>query len=432
MVEKLIISLTVDEGKVIRVSGPASIEVLSGEVLVAGAVFQPSSKLVISRYRSYGVKALKRSELKVVLGDGGSLDEPQQGEEVIDSWIKLCEELINLRTDLRIIIIGPPEAGKTSLTAFIANQLLQRGREVYIVDADIGQEDIAIPCTIGVAKPKDKFIWLRELQPLMMKFVGCNSPQYCLAQFITAFQEVINDVCRPGVDLIVNTDGWVTGYNALELKQLMIRMLRPTHVLILDEELFNYFRNSFKGYGFEVLLIPRPKFIKERSREDRRYLRHHSYLKLFSNVRRVELDINKLVLINSLVLTGKELSVDELSNYVKIPDNLRSGVIYASVLANTVNIVLRKGLRLSNEEVVCGEGLELNIVNEGDEKGLLVGVLDRNLRIASVGIVERVDYLNKRIYVLTPWGDEILGLIIGRIKLNEKYEEVGRVVKCIL
>ncbi|MEM1710767.1 MAG: Clp1/GlmU family protein, partial [Sulfolobales archaeon] len=196
------INLIVDEGRILRICGPASIEVLNGEVMIAGASFTTGSKLVINKYRSYGIKAVRRSELKVALGSGGSLDEPQVGEEVIDSWLNICAEVVRDRRRVRVIIIGPPEAGKTSLTAFIANRLISEGREVYIVDADIGQADIAVPCTIGVAKPRDKFLWLRELQPVIMKYVGCNSPQFCAHQFIAAFQEVVYELLNRDVDLI--------------------------------------------------------------------------------------------------------------------------------------------------------------------------------------------------------------------------------------
>ncbi|MEM2347113.1 MAG: Clp1/GlmU family protein [Sulfolobales archaeon] len=364
------INLIVDEGRILRICGPASIEVLNGEVMIAGASFTTGSKLVINKYRSYGIKAVRRSELKVALGSGGSLDEPQVGEEVIDSWLNICAEVVRDRRRVRVIIIGPPEAGKTSLTAFIANRLISEGREVYIVDADIGQADIAVPCTIGVAKPRDKFLWLRELQPVIMKYVGCNSPQFCAHQFIAAFQEVVYELLNRDVDLIVNTDGWVSGYSALELKELMIRMLRPTHVIVLDDMLYTYFKNSLKSYPSEVLVAPKPKVVRERDREDRRYLRHHSYMKLFSNVRRVRLSIDSLTLIGFCILSGKPLNTDELRDYLENYNALREGIAYCSLLHNVLNVVFKKGFKVSPSQVICKKDLELNIVYEGDEKGL--------------------------------------------------------------
>lgn len=427
----LIITLSLDEGKVVRVSGPASIEVLSGEVLISGAVFPSSSKLVINRFRSYGVKAVKRSELKVVLGDGGSIEEPKEGDEVIDVWLNLCNELLNYGKPLRVIILGPVESGKTSLAAFIANQLLSKGREVYIVDADVGQEDIAIPCTIGVARPTSKFIWLRELQPIKVKFVGCTSPQYCLTQYITAFQEVINELISSGYDLIVNTDGWVTGYSALELKQLMIKLMKPTHVYVLSDEIYTYVKNSLRGSNIEVVLVPRPRVVRERSRDDRRFLRQQAYGKLLSNVRRVKLAINDIVILGSCLLAGRRLELNELLNYIKLPQEACNHILYASIYGNTLNLVLKKGINSGNLSL-CSDGLELNVVNEGDERGLLVGILDNDLRDVGVGIVDGVDYVDGSIYVLTSWNGSVRGLILGKIKLSDRYEEVSRVSKCLL
>ncbi|MCS7107795.1 MAG: Clp1/GlmU family protein [Sulfolobales archaeon] len=427
------VNLVMDFGKVVRVAGPASVEVISGEVLVAGASFTSGSRLVINRYRSYGIKALRRSELRVVLGDGGSLDEPQSGEEVIDSWLSLYDEIIKYGGDLRIIVIGPPESGKTSLTAFIANRLISSGRDVYVVDSDVGQADISVPCTIGVARPKEKFLWLRDLQPFMLRYVGCNSPQYCIHQFISAFQEVVHSFTRGGSDLVVNTDGWVYGYGALELKELMIKVLKPTHVLVLDEALYTYFKGVLRGSSTSVLLVPRPKAVKERNREDRRYLRHQSYLKVFSCARRVKLPIDALTLMGFYVLNGRYLSINDLADYIENLNEVRSGIIYSSILQGTLNVVFRRGLKINQSQLILkSKDLDLNVIYEGDEKGLLVGVLDRDLRDVSVGILDCIDYLERNIYVITPWSGDIGGLVIGKVRLGEGYEEVGRVVRCLV
>lgn len=426
----MIVNLVLEEGKVIRISGPANVEVLSGEVLVAGATYTALSKFIINRFRVYGVRALKRSELKVVLGDGASIEEPKDGEEVVDSWINLCENLLRHDRPLRVIILGPVESGKTSLTAFIANYLLSRGREVYIVDADIGQEDVATPCTIGVARPTSKFLWLRDLQPIKIKFVGCNSPQYCPTSFIAAFQEVIAELKDSKYDVVVNTDGWVGGYSALEMKQLMIRSLKPTHVLALDDELYNYLVNSLRGSNFIVISAPRPKVVKERSREDRRFLRHQAYVRVFSNARRVKLNFNEISLIGACVLTGKKVSLSELSKYVSIPQDMYDKVVYSSIFGNTINLVLKRGCNTSN--IGTCSGLDLNVVTEGEERGLLVGILDDDMRDVGVGIIDEVNYVDGVIHVLTSWSGGIGGLILGRVKLNEKYEEISRVSKCLL
>ncbi len=426
------IDLTINEGEVISVYGPASIEVISGEILIAGASFTADSRLVISKYRGYDIKALKRSVLKVTLGSDGLLEEVRSGE-VINSWLNTCDDILKHRGKVRVILLGPPESGKTSLTTFIANRLISEGREVYVVDADIGQADIATPCAIGVAKPKEKFLWLRELQPTVLKYVGCNSPQFCPNKFIAAFHEVIYELTCFEADLIVNTDGWVLGRNALELKELMIKALRPTHIVVLDEELYTYFKNALKCGNAKVLMAPRPKFIRERDKEDRRYLRHHSYMKFFNNSRRVKLSVDNTTLIGFYVLNGKPLNVDGLSIYIENYEALRKGVIYCSLLHNTLNIVFKKGFIVDPSQIICSnKDLNLNIVNEGDESGLLVGILNSNLRDVSVGIIDKIDYVDRSIYVITPWKDVIGGLVLGKIKLNERFEEIGKVVRCIV
>lgn len=65
------VTYTLKAGEVARVSGPARIEVVNGKILLVGSVYGEKSNLVIHELRSYSLKALAETELKVFLGSGG-------------------------------------------------------------------------------------------------------------------------------------------------------------------------------------------------------------------------------------------------------------------------------------------------------------------------------------------------------------------------
>ena len=78
--------------------------------------------------------------------------EPQIPNNIIDSIVKTNRK--------KIIIIGPSDTGKSTLTLFIANKLISMGFQPLIIDSDIGQGELAPPTCIGENsnQTNDRFI----------------------------------------------------------------------------------------------------------------------------------------------------------------------------------------------------------------------------------------------------------------------------------
>ena len=419
---------------VVRINGPARVEVKKGKVLVVGAIYSEGSAFVVHALRSYGIKALEDSELKLVLGSGASVEGPSEGEEVVDSWLKICTTLEDdLKTLSRalILIVGPIESGKTTLSAFITNYFLQKGVKVAIIDADIGQEDLDIPATIALAEPKEIFIWQRELMPSKLKFVGCISPQYCQSTILSALKELISEIINNYKVIVVNTDGWITSQQAFEFKLNIIRWIKPTHVIVLDRELGMYLTNSLPN-NIKVIEAPKPLKVRERGRDERRRLRAEAYKKYFTSAKEVHIQLGNIKIIGSCIFNGKELSMDELSNYIKIPEELKKDIVYASKYFNNINIVLSSNsVHIPRLEV--RSGIEINIIKPKDYEGILVGILDERMNDVAVGIIRGIDFKNKTINIVTPWDGKISAIIIGKVKLLlDTFEDTGRISRCII
>ena len=61
----------------------------------------------------------------------------------------------------KILIVGDSDTGKSTLATYITNEALKKGYRPGIIDADIGQGDLAPPNAIG-----------RVVQHLIVRMLG--------------------------------------------------------------------------------------------------------------------------------------------------------------------------------------------------------------------------------------------------------------------
>ncbi len=426
----MIMNIDLTRNSIVRILGPARVDVIEGRVLIVGTVYGKGSSIIIHRVRSYGLKALENTKLRVTLGSGACIEQPSEGEEVIDEWLRIAEEVSSSRKrPIVAIVIGPVESGKTTLTAFLANYMVQKGMKVALVEGDIGQEDLALPATVAMVIPRDTFVWQRELNADYFKFIGYTSPQYCYGLIIRALGDLLAKALSLGVEaVVINTDGWVNSPQALEYKLSLIRWLKPTHIIILDNNLAEIFKSAIPPQ-IKVIKAPRPAKVRKRSREERRKLRSEAYISYFKGAKERVLRIGEVKVIGSCVLSGKRISLQDLTNDLAISDEVLNSVVYASLYGNIVNIVLSGSAREIN---ISSSRYELNIVRESDFRGYLVGVLDSKLEDVALGIIKDARFRDEVIKVLTPWDGEISALIMGRIKITSNYEDFVRVGKCVI
>jgi len=438
-VEDMLVDLELKKGEILRIVGPARINVVSGALLVVGAVYGKGDSFVVHSLRSYGVKALENTKIKATLGEGASIEEPSEGEEVIDNWVNVAKTVHeDSRKIKKVIIIGPVESGKTTLTAFIANYIMERGGRVCVIEGDVGQEDLAVPGTLSLALPSRKFLWLRELECKKIKFVGCISPSnaQCQLHVLAALRELVEESSNLKCDaIIINTDGWVSSKQALDFKISIIRWLRPTHVVALSDNVYNAVRTILGHNSFTtVLKADTPIKIKERSRDERRKLRAEAYRKYFSQgSKTVDLQLGEIGLIGFCVLGGQKILIEDAVNLCPSLESIRDRILFASLYGQYLNVVISNGSH-DIHNITCKEsddrGYVTNIIRKEDLRGYLVGILDENGRDAALGIIEDVDFSNNVVRIRTPYNGTVSALVVGRIRLSPNYEDTGRVSRC--
>ncbi len=423
-------------GEVARVTGPARIEVDEGRILLVGSEFSRGSALVVHELRSYSLKALERTRLRVFLGAGGVFEKASLSEEVIDDWINVAEIImkdVEGGERLRVVIMGPPESGKTTLSAFIVNYLRDRGVKSCLVEGDVGQEDLAMPATVAMTIVERPFIWQRELSFQEFRFVGCISPRNCELGVISALMDLTSSALSRGCRaVVVNTDGWVSG-DGVNYKIELIKWVRPTHIVSLNPKLSSLMTLAFRGL-VKVLNAKSPVTVRTRSREERQRLRSEAYRRYFINSSVRTVRASEVGLIRVQPFNCEQASMNELLSTHPELISVASSVLRACynekelvlLTEGSLNAGLLEALR---NEVYAKHSVKLVILRREDLTGCLMGIIGEGFRDVGVGMVEDFklgeagDVLIK---LRTPYGGPIIALVGSNIRLDEEYREIRR------
>lgn len=161
----------------------------------------------------------------------------------------MLEEMRDMaeRTDKqgpRVMIVGPTDTGKSSLSRILASYAARLGRTPTVVDLDVGQGS-SVPgmiASLPIEKPVDVSEGYEFATPLVYWYgdvtPGSNPDLYKL-QVSNLLRDInrrmeLNQAASVG-GLIVNTCGWIDGVG-YELIRQAIDATRATVVLVLDNE----------------------------------------------------------------------------------------------------------------------------------------------------------------------------------------------------
>lgn len=98
--------------------------------------------------------------MQVILGERGE-SWTTRDKVGVRIWKEL-EVLINFKPSKnKLMIIGEIDAGKSTLTSYLANITLMRGLRTAIIDGDIGQGNLVPPSCVGAAVVRNKIFDLK-------------------------------------------------------------------------------------------------------------------------------------------------------------------------------------------------------------------------------------------------------------------------------
>ncbi len=427
------VGISLAENTMIRINGFAKVRVIEGMVLVLGAIYSRGEEFTIASYRSYAIRSLTDSKLDIVLDKGSSIEPAHADEEVLDKWVVHVDKLL-LNDCKNLIVIGPTDAGKSSLTALIANRGLLRGQRPGIIDADVGQADIGPPGCVSAALAERKILWLRELKAKYIRFVGSVTPHRFERRIVAGVVDLYWRLRKDGANLIVvDTDGWTQGLQALEYKAEIAKYLSIDSVIVLgdDRMLVEMARRVFGALPCGVVHLPSPQIRRIRDRDDRRTLRSEAYRRYLTPQRQRVLDLTKLVIQGSCFFSGMQLPEDKVRELNSLLG--KEVIIAASETHDTLYAIVKQPLPPEHvRKLTEAIGKQVYTLDIDLVRGALVALLDENMEEKAIGIVRVIDLSHSRITIDTPYEGPVTGIVFGNIRLTDELTEMGRVVRCII
>ncbi|HIQ03160.1 MAG TPA: hypothetical protein EYH40_01930 [Desulfurococcales archaeon] len=425
-------NVTLENGEVLIVGGPATINVKKGSIRILGRVFSEGEKVVVHTTKSYSVVCEdKPCEVEVIIGSSGFTKKTRIQDDNIYFWEKIANEILtdsSKNKKMKVIIIGDVESGKTSLSTLIANMAHRKGLKTAIIDADVGQADIGPPTCISLGIVEKPILKLSDVKLVKSCFVGSITPCNSMDKLLTCLSQLLNHAYNIADIIIIDTDGWIKSTEAIESKINIIKLVKPDYILLLKKandswisRLEEYLKQCKK---IKCITLPTPSLIKIRNREFRKSFREHGYSRFLKNLQSLTVKLNSIKIINSELFNGIPLSNEELNkikNILNVDDNT---ILYGEKSNNKAIIVLSKRVEVGSEqELKIKETLGVFRVEyrvQGFEQGIVVGLLDENLEDLGIGIIESIDFKNMTMKILVPKGISPSLISVGQIKLHIK------------
>jgi polynucleotide 5'-hydroxyl-kinase GRC3/NOL9 len=212
-------------------------------------------------------------------------------------WKKLIRTIF-LQQRKKILLIGGTDKGKSTLAVHIINTAVKNGYKTAIIDADIGQGDLAPPNAIGAAIVTKQVTDLRDVDAQLFQFVGNTSP---MGSEEIVIQSVINcmkqlsgcfDIC------IINTDGFVEN-SGIHYKIKLAKELVPSLIICLGDH--SVFRLIKSNCTFIPVMYSRSPEGMIKSRMERIASRVDQYIRFvgtpYTNNKVVVLTFNKIMFV---------------------------------------------------------------------------------------------------------------------------------------
>ncbi|MEM3430396.1 MAG: Clp1/GlmU family protein [Candidatus Bathyarchaeia archaeon] len=266
------LKLEIQAGRTLLISGPASVRLEDGLVSIFGAPIHRRGRFTVRREKQIPIEIVEDSKFDVEFGERATYLEVE-GSTVPESW-KEATGRIGTYGESKILIIGSTDTGKSTFSIYLTNQMVKNNRRVAIVDADIGQSDLGPPGSIGLSLVTEPLIEFEGATVEAMIFIGETSPSRVVDRVINGIMKLEAKIPY-GTVKVINTDGWVADEGAIEYKVKMAERLAPSLIIGLDD--VGELDTIMSRVKTPKMKIRVPKYIKVRSREERKHIREHGY-----------------------------------------------------------------------------------------------------------------------------------------------------------
>ncbi len=352
---------------------------------------------------------------------------------ITNEWRNAAEVIARAqRRPLVVMVVGAVDTGKTSFCTFLARTLFEAGFKVAVVDSDLGQSDIGLPTTIGmgfVTKPIER---MRDINCQASYFVGSISPVGFLLPTVTGTKLMTERALALGAEaVVIDTDGLVHGGAGIALKQHTFELLRPTHVVLLQRaNELAAFKQQWDGIVWtEVLSVPVPDAVSEKTRDQRKQFREQRFGEWLSQCGEVSLPLSQLRFRNTLLGQGITVPCDALK---RLSELMNTKVLYAERVGDNVLIFVELPPMLSDFSSVrqfFGGAPYIRWTTPSRYEQVIVGLLDPNDELLTVGLTFRLDFCEGVLSVLSPpvQVERVRTVVFGALRLALDGTELGTI-----
>ncbi len=421
----------VSKGKGLIVDGPAKIEVISGSGDLFGKPLRKDDVIIVRKAKSVGIQAETDLCLEITGGFGFKVEEVDY-PLISNEWKEVVEILKKSEKPAIVFVVGDVDTGKTTLVTYLGNILCRKGFKVAILDEDVGQSDVGPPCTIGLGILTEPVAFLSDLEFIDGFFVGSTSPSGIIQRSVAGTKLMVEKAIELGSDVIlIDTCGWVFGREARELKTVLFYLLKPTHVVLVEkhEGELDHLIVPLKNLKLNVMKVKSSVRIRERNREERRFLREIMFRKYLENLREVKVPLDRVGVAYGILGSGKPVEqqlMDRVSTMLGIK------VLHCEKSEDYLLIVTEDSEPINPLSLEAVKRVlqikDIRVVSKSMIKGVLVGLMDNDMNFLGVGVIKDYDPKTNELVIRTNIdGDKIAIIQYGSIKIGDETREEGKI-----
>ena len=347
--------------------------------------------------------------------------------ELRSDYIEIAEK-VSKDTPQILMFLGGVDTGKTHTTVSFLKYFVHHGKKVGYIDADIGQSNISVPGTIGYVKLEGKLDNFDEIKATTVYFVGSITPTRHLLPIIVGIKKMLDRAREDGVDIVVlDTTGMIKGIGGRVLKEYIVELIAPATVIALARENeLDHILKVIEKKNIKLYKFTSSERVKEKDQKHRKVNRERKFRMYFSNAKEVVFDLKKYALIGTFYGTGSRMSDEELE---KMSKEIGKNIIYGENIP--------EGYYLVTDEKVTSNDDAINriLISKSWFKGLLVGLIDKNDFLVSMGIIKDFDLKGGMFTLITPIPDEkikdVVTISFGALNLSPQGREIGKTLRLI-
>jgi polynucleotide 5'-hydroxyl-kinase GRC3/NOL9 len=322
------------------------------------------------------------------------------------------------------LVLGDLDSGKSTLCHYLIYRAYEAGIPAAWIDADLGQSHLGPPTTLGMDLYPPQIPGDDRLFPQGLYFIGQTSPVGKALEIVVGLRRLADRCGQQGLErVVVNTSGFIQGPAASRLKWAKAELLSPRLIFALQrrQELEPILTPMSRQYGTTIARLPVSPQVLPRSWQWRRQYREERFCRYFQGSRRY------LLPLADLSWKGLPLGWGEPLNLAwrrKLAKDLNASVLYGEVGSEKATLILDKpSFRRNHLELDRLLGVKkIYWLNSCSLAMRLVGLLDRDLYVLSLGLLLRSPWEKGQAAIWSPLAAEVVDRVqychVGLLRLD--------------